>query len=128
VNSETSLSDAELFDAFMKNGIPKDDATEILLFLPIAFVRQMLPGLQWLRGYTEIDGHKNQVQKRYADSGVYQIIFSIAEKYIQTSPGTDNIIKLAGRSAEFHAIITLLLDNPNTKLDEIKLTETFIVR
>ena len=128
VAAKTSLSDAELFDAFINNGIPKKDAIEILLFLPIAFVRQLLPGIQWPDTYITMDSHKNKVQQQYANTAFYKIIFSTATKYINSKPGGDAIIKMAGRSAEFHAINQLLLDNPSLDVNKIKLTETVLIQ
>jgi hypothetical protein len=56
------------------------------------------------------------------------IIWEVVNNYFKDSPDSNSIIKIAGRSAEFQVINKLLLDNPNTKLEEIKLTNSIIVR
>ena len=45
-------------------GIEEDSAIEIITFLPIAFVRKMLPNVNWLNNYTEYYSNKKQITNR----------------------------------------------------------------
>ncbi|MBS7254802.1 hypothetical protein [Flavobacterium branchiicola] len=103
------------------------EAQEIYIFLPIAFVRLFLPKINWSPTYNEIYSNKKETKKSFKNTQSYQIIFHISEKRFNNL-SHESIIKIAGRSAEFSAINQLLLSNKNAKPEDIKLTETTIVR
>jgi hypothetical protein len=124
--STESVSNEEILNLFINNNIDPLSANEILNFLPIALVRRMFPQVKWRDIYVEIRGPGEQTEKKYSDSFTYNIISEIAEWYCTTSPGSEAILKIAGRSAEFQAINNLLNQDSSIKLEEIKLTETFI--
>jgi hypothetical protein len=126
--SEGSLEDKGVLHLFTKNGIESSDATAILMFLPIAFVRHLLPKIKWPDSYVEHRNQKNSDEIKYAETKSYLIISEITANYFKNSPDSNAIIKIAGRSAEFQVINKLLLDSPNIKLEEIELTKNIIVR
>lgn len=128
LNSNNSPSDELVLDLFKKNEIGQVDSTEILLFLPIAFIRQLFDHLKWHDTYVESLDENNQVEKKFADSVPFQIIWKETEKYFQNLPVSKDIMKIAGRSAEFNALNDLLLRNPDAKAEDIILSKTFIVR
>jgi len=88
----------------------------------------LLPNIKWPDSYTENIENKGSTEKKFVESVPFMIIWEVVNNYFKDSPDSNSIIKIAGRSAEFQVINKLLLDNPNTKLEEIKLTNSIIVR
>ncbi len=82
---ENSSDDMAADEAFLKcltdNGIEYTAAVEILLFLPIAFVRQLLPTVKWLETYKEFINEKVQVEKKYSETIAYQVIWKVTTDY-----------------------------------------------
>jgi hypothetical protein len=128
LNSDNSPNDEMVLDMFQKNGINQVDSTEILIFLPIAFLRKLYDQLKWQDSYIEFYDDNNQVEKKFADSNTFQIIWQETEKYFQNLPVSRDILRIAGRSAEFNALNDLLLRNPETKAEDIILSKIFLVR
>jgi hypothetical protein len=125
--AESSLEDKDVLHLLANNGIEGFDATVILVFLPIAFVRQLLPGIKWPDSYVEYKDQKCSDEIKDAETKPYTIISEITADYFKNYPNSNTINKIAGRSAEFHVINKLLLDAPNTKLEEIELTKSIVV-
>lgn len=123
--NEGALSDEEVIRLLISDGIDYNEAIEILLFLPIAFVRNWLPNLKWHNTYNEYN-NKKQSERKYSETKSFQIIWDVTKDYFQNAPNADSIIKISGRSAEFHAINQLL--NEGCNLKDIKLTKTTIIR
>lgn len=109
-----------------KNGIEYLDAVEIVIFLPIAFVRKWLTDIDWPSTYIEQDAHNNRTQKEFNENPYYLIIEDAVESYWNHRPVNEIIVNIAGRSSEFHAINQLLHDGG--KLSDVKLTETVIIK
>jgi hypothetical protein len=127
-HSSDVSTDEEFLNCLTNNGIEYTSAVEILLFLPIAFVRQWLPTAKWLDTYVEYVDEKKQIEKKYSETKAYQIIWSVTTEYFANNPDRDTVFKIGGRSAEFNAINKALNDNPNSKLEDLELSQTFIVR
>ena len=123
-NSSDALSDNGFLELMFANDIPYAEAVEILVFLPVACVRQWLPGVKWQVYYRE-NGKAGKF--KYADTESYVIIFDETTKFIQSAPGVDNILKIAGRSSEFHVLNTLFLQNPNLNVEDIELAEAVVM-
>ncbi|CAN5696705.1 hypothetical protein BH11BAC3_BH11BAC3_23670 [soil metagenome] len=121
-------TDEEFMNYLTHNGIDYNAAIEILLFLPIAFVRQWLPTAKWLDTYVEYVDEKKQTEKRYDETKAYQIIWVVTTEYFSNNPDGDTIFKIGGRSAEFNVINKILNENPNSKLEELQLSKTMLVR
>ena len=126
--SEKSMEDKEVVQLLVDNGIGYVAAVEIMIFLPIAFVQNWLTTVNWLDTYTEYLSRKKQIVRKFSETKAYLIILEVTLDYFNNTPDNDTILKIAGRSAEFHAINQLLLDNPNAKIEDIKFTETLITR
>ncbi|RFS21851.1 hypothetical protein DVR12_14445 [Chitinophaga silvatica] len=120
-----SLEDEEVLDLFANNGIPEDLSPLLFIFLPITFVRCWLPKVAWLETYLERCDNGNLMRKRYRETPVFLVIMAVTKDYFSNSPTSDAVIKIGGRSAEFHAINELLLKGG--KLTDIRLTESVIV-
>jgi len=127
-HSSNVNTDEEFLNYLTNNGIEYVLAVEILLFLPIAFVRQWLPTAKWLDTYVEYVDEKKQIEKKYSETKSYQIIWNVTTEYFANNPDRDTVLKIVGRSAEFNVINKILLDNPNSKLEELKFSQTFIMR
>ena len=125
-NNSGSLTDQEVVQLLTDNGISYNEAIEILLFLPIAFVRHWLPNLKWHDTYIEFINEKKQIEKKYSETKSFQIIWEATKDYFQNSPKSDTIIKVGGRSAELHSVNQLL--NDGGKLEDIELSKTVIIR
>lgn len=123
-----SPKDEELLELFNENGINENHAFEILTFLPIAFVRKMLPKMNWRENYIEQLSDKKQQSKQFSENQFYSIIESETKVYFGNKPESEVILKIAGRSAEFKVINDLLLKNEKADITEIKFTENIIIR
>ena len=128
LNSNTSSCDERVLDLFRKNGIAKVDSIEILICLPIAITRKLFDHLKWHDTYLELDNEKNHVEKKFADSTSFQIICYETEKYFKNLPVSQNVLRIAGRSAEFKVLNDLLLKNPELKAEDIILSKTCIIK
>jgi hypothetical protein len=126
-NSDGQLEDAQVLDLFLANGIPQREATELLLFLPVAFCRNMLSQVQWHNYYWEYISDKKQIKRLYANNERYIIIQRALENYLAGNFTQADYLKIAGRSASFRAINQLLLDNPDRELTEISITPETVV-
>lgn len=119
-------TDQELLDAFDAAAIGKEEAGMILLFLPIAACRRMLPTVCWIDNYQELDRKSGKmIRRNFSETPAYQAILSEVGRYFGTQPGSDNILKLAARSSEFHVINNML--NKGWKLDDIGVTPLAIL-
>jgi len=125
--SERNIEKDELFE--LLHGICKNEfeVEEIHIFLPIAFVRLCFPKINWHETYNEIDSTKKEIKREFKNTKSYQIILQVSKKYFQNS-SPETIMKITGRSTEFHAMNQLLLDNKNAKIEDIKFTETIVIR
>jgi len=121
-------TDEEFLNYLTNNGIEHTSAVQILVFLPIAFVRHWLPTAKWLDTYIEYVDEKKQIEKKYSETKAYQIIWNVTVEYFANNPDRDTVFKIGGRSAEFNAINQALLDNPNSKLEDLEFSQTFILR
>lgn len=127
-DTNSNLDNGQFMELLVDNGINKYEATEIFLFLPIAFVRLWLTDVKWFDTYIEYFSEQKQVERKFSETPSYKVISDVAKHYFQNSPSRNTVLKIAGRSAEFHAINKLLLDNPDSKLKEIEFSPTVIIR
>ncbi|WP_075344635.1 hypothetical protein [Tenacibaculum agarivorans] len=127
-NLKESLEDEKLSSFLSQNGIKKSNAIEIVIFLPIAFVRKMLPNVNWPENYIEQLSDKKQRTKSFAENGFYKIIKKETDNYYAGKAESEVILKIAGRSAEFKVINDLLFKNEKADISKIKLTENIIIR
>lgn len=123
--SDGTLEDYQILELFKSNGFPEEISAKLLVFLPITFVRCWLPDVAWLETYEERFDDGELIRRRYDESSVYISVMSVANEYFKDYPDPDTIIKIGGRSAEFHVLNTLL--KGGGKLSDVRLTETIIV-
>jgi hypothetical protein len=127
-NSQDLTTDDEAINYLIKNGIGNKEANEIIIFLPIAFVRHWLLTVKWIDTYLEYVDEKRSIEKKYSENHSYQVIWKLTKEYFANKPNRDAVLKIAGRSAEFNAINKFLNDNPNCKIEDIQLSPTVIMR
>ena len=125
--NENSMEDKQTIQFLVENEISEIEAVEIVTFLPIAFVRNLLKMINWKDDYTELR-NGIYVEKKYSETESYTQILEVTKAYFRINPNKETVMKIAGRSAEFNAINQLLLNNPNGKIEDIKLTKTVIIR
>jgi hypothetical protein len=123
-----TMEDKELLDHLLKNGIDYISAKEIIIFLPIAFTRCLLTNVNWPDTYLENSLKQTPIVKVYNETESYLIILQETKEYLNNDPDSEVFLNIAGRSSEFRVINQILLDNPNTEMDDIQISETIINR
>lgn len=124
---DSKQNDEELFVMLTALEIPEYYAKEMLIFLPIVFVRCLLPQVKWHDTFFEIDANKKEVERKYTEVMAFNIILEETKNYFASNPKPETIIKIAGRSAEFHCINEILLQEPNCEIESIELTKAYLL-
>ena len=124
--NDSSIGDEEIMKLFSKDGISQNNGIEILIFLPIAFLRQWLSPLNWQDTYKEIINNNEPVEKKFSETVSFQVIWEVTKNYFQGAPQSDTILKIATRSSEFDAINQFLNDGGEVK--DIEFAQTVILR
>jgi hypothetical protein len=127
-NLEKDAEIEEILSLLISHNIPKKEAWEILIFLPIAFCRKMLQQGNWLPYYIEFYSERKKIRKKFSKNKRYKVIDEVTSTYFAVSPNNNVILKIASMSAEFNAINDLLSSNPDANLEDIKFTENYIIR
>ena len=125
--SNGQLQDEQILSLFEKNGIPPKEAVELLLFLPQAFCRHLLSEVNWPDYYLEYVSEVKSIKHFYADNKRYAVILSALQAYVAGEFMKADYYKIAGRSASFHSLNQLLLDNPGRKLAEAIVSPEIII-
>lgn len=123
--STENLENDQVLELFEKHGFPKDVAGRVLVFLPIAFVRCWLTDVNWLDTYQVLLENGTLVRRRYGQTTAYLEILAVTKEYFNKGPNPDTIIKIGGRSAEFHVLNNLL--KSGGQLSDVRFTESVIV-
>ncbi len=121
-----NLDNEKLVDLLVNNGIPKTDAIEIMLFLPIAFCRKLLPQIKWHDHYIDFYSKNRKVTTYFKDNPRYVVIQTETENYWISIPDRDIVLNVAGRSPDFKTINKLILGG--SRYEDIELSENFVVR
>ena len=125
--SHGQLEDEQILSLFEKNGIPPKEAIELLLFLPQAFCRHLLSKVAWPDYYLEYVSEVKSIKRFYADNKRYGVILSALQAYLAGEFMQADYYKIAGRSASFHSLNQLMLDNPSRNLAEAIVTPETII-
>jgi hypothetical protein len=126
--SSGQLEDGELLGLFVAAGIPETEATELVVFLPIAFCRHALTNVKWPDYYVECISEHQQQKVSYDSNLRYGAIQHALRAYLAGDYQQGDYYKIAGRCASFHALNTLLLKHPGAKLADLKVTPEHILR
>lgn len=130
---EGALDDADAYKLLVSHEINITDAKEILAFLPTAFIRCMLPKVQWADTFLEYEKlpNKSQLQlvtKRYDETPSYLIIRELTDDYFANAQDGKGVVKIAFRSAEYNIMNPILLNDPDLEPEEIKLSDVVVNR
>lgn len=125
-SSSGQLEDEEVIGLLCANAIPHTEATELLLFLPDAFCRHMLPQIDWPTYYVEFISQQNQTQVQYADNPRFLAIQKAMHAYLANDFEQADFLNIAGRSASFKTLNQLLL--AGGKLENAVVSPSYVVR
>lgn len=120
------MENEELHNYLIQNGIPEFDAGELIIFLPTAFCRKLLPEIKFLSEYVDFYSKNKQIKRKYSENKRYLIMEEETDIYWNNNPNKKVVLNIAGRSAEFNAINKML--NNGGKLEDVKLTESYVIR
>lgn len=123
-----TITDQQIVSILIDNGISPGEAEEILIFLPIAFVRHWLPDVRWHDTYMEQNERHGEIEKRFSETESFEIIWKVTGHYFHNQPNADTIMKIGGRSADLHAINNALLAMPGCNVADLKISQTVIIR
>jgi hypothetical protein len=125
-NSNGQLENQEIMDLFTAEGIPKAEAAELLLLLPTAFCRHMLPRVAWPDHYYEVLSKEKRIRVRYNESPRFLAVQAAMHSYLAGEFTQADFLKIASRSAAFKAINELLTNNPGFKPEDVELTPEYV--
>ena len=84
--------------------------------------------VEWQDSYLEYVDKNKTIERKFSDTKSFQTIWQATTQYFNNNPQKDTVIKIGGRSAELKAINKLMLDNPDSKLENIQVAKTVLVR
>lgn len=126
-SSDGQLEDAQIIALLEANDIPHAEAVELLLFLLMAFCLHLLPEVTWHNYYFEYISKEKRIKHLYTDNKRYLLIQEALQRYLAGNFTKTDYYKIAGRSASFHSLNQLLLDNPGRKLSEVLVTPETVI-
>lgn len=128
ITLDESPNNERLLEMLVSKNIPKHESFEIITFLPIAATRVLLAEIFWSNTYIDFYSSSLQIPRKFKENKRFQIMLEEVELFLSTTNYeiSENFLKLAGRSAEFQTINSLLLRGG--KLEDLILTDTIIIR
>jgi len=124
--SDGQLENEQAVDLFIKHGIPYKEGVELVLFLPTAFCRHMLPQVTWPDYYCEQTSTDGILEIRYESNPRYHAIENALKAFLTTSFTREDYLKIASRDAAFKVINQLLA--AGGKLENVSISPDVIVR
>jgi hypothetical protein len=121
-----TMHDSELIQLLTSEGVPEQEAIEIVLFLPVAFTRALIPNVQWKDYYIDYYAKNKQRERLYRENPRYLIFESETHHFFNSGPDSELVLNVAGRSAELKAVNKLLLDG--SKIEDIVVTASYVIR
>jgi len=114
------LDDKSAFRALVQRGIERSLAAHIVEFLPSAYCRVLFlnSGVQFSNSFTRTESPR-KIQS-FSWLPIWVPFLAYAESEIRRGVGRDELLMVAGRSAEFHAINQLL--DQGSELKNVVLT------
>ncbi len=118
--------DDTIIEKFIDNYINHEIVEDLFIYLPIVFCRVMLPNINFPSTFIE---RKDtiEVRKSYDSIEIYKSILRLVKNQIKNF-SSEEILKIAGLSAEFNAINSLLLEQEEANIEDINLSEMIILR
>lgn len=127
-NSNGQLENEDVTGLFTAAGIPKAEAAELLLFLPTAFCRHMLPRVAWPDHYYEVVSKEKRIRIRYNENPRFLAVQAAMLSYLAGEFTQADFSKIASHSAAFKTMNQLLTANPEFKPEDIEFTPEYVVR
>jgi hypothetical protein len=115
------LEESEIFESFLMLGMDRKTAARLVVFLPMAYCYQMLPQVPF-PGTFQLrlaDGRISE-ERQLSSEPLWREATEFARTESKYGLSKNDILLVAGRSAEFNAINQLL--NRGSKLEDIRLT------
>ena len=125
-NEGATMEYEDLYNLLLSRGIPKVDSEEILIFLPTAVCKKLLPEIEWPTEYVDYYSENKQIKRKYKDNHHYVIIEKEVHDFWNNNPRNDEVMPIVGRSAEFNAINRML--HNGGKLKDVMLAESRVMR
>lgn len=116
----------DVFEEMISKGIPETEANELMIFIPIVFIRKLLPEVSWCAEYYDCYSEKDKVKRLYDENLRYQIIKAQTDNFWNTQFNNEYVENIVLWSSEYDAINQLL--NDGGSLEDAKVTETLIMR
>ena len=104
------VDDKDVWTLLINNDMTELEATEIFIFLPIAFCRRLLPMINWLDNYYEVNGKNEKIEKKFSETESFRMIWKATCEYFITDYNKLLALKIASRSSEFDAINKIFKD------------------
>jgi hypothetical protein len=123
-----TLETEEVIAEMIRHGIREDKATELYLFVPVAFCRRFIPDADYLDEYVDYYGERKQLIRSFKANQFYSQIVAYTEAYFNHNPQQKVVLNVAGVSAEFHAMNSLLSANNKASIKEIQFVPLYIIR
>src|SRR5258708_7764460 len=121
--SSTLLQDAEIYQTLVVRGVQPDDAGRLVEFLPMVYCRLIFAdrGVRFSDTFRRIlqDGSVSQEQP-FSSQPVWNAAMTFAREEIKRGVLKEDLLAIAGRSAEYDAVNQLL--QKGSKLQNIVLT------
>jgi hypothetical protein len=114
------LEESEIFQSFLTLGMDRKTAARLVVFLPMAYCYQMLPQVSF-PGTFHLrlgDGHISE-ERLLSSEPLWVEVVEFVRADIKRGLSRNDILFVAGRSAEFRAINQLL--EGGSKLEDIRL-------
>lgn len=107
--TDQNISEIDLLKRIVKLGIDKKLASDLLTFIPIAMCREILPNFHFPASYIEKSKYNEDKEIKYKHNSVYMDVEIIIRSILASGFSQDSVLKIAGRSPEFHVINDFLL-------------------
>ena len=119
---ETELE--KIRDLFLGAGISEKSSIDLVIFLPTAFVMNLLSDVDYPDYYIEINQSGKSTEKRFDLNESFMTIWKATQQYFASEPDRDTILKISIKSSEFHAINKALEDG--AELEDLQLSPPVI--
>ncbi len=110
----------------VKAGLDEKKATELYLFIPTAFCRQLIPEAAYQDFYVDYYGPHKQVERKYRDNKLYVAIERFTGAYFDSAPEREAVLNVCWAGAEFKAINEAL--HNGSKIENLEFAPSYISR
>jgi hypothetical protein len=127
IRNSTALDDVAIYNALVADGVERQSAARLVVFLPMVYCRLLLAdsGARFSSEYRTAltDGTVSPV-KLLVNEPLWNEAMEFAKAEIEDGLSRQDVLAIAGRSAELHAVNQLL--EHGSKLEEVRLVAPII--